>query len=461
MANTPKLSSHKLSFLFFVIVIELVLGLVQPTRAQDNARTYAGTLTDGATFVIHAPADWNRTLLLYSHGFVIPGTPNPADDFSSSLAGSYLLQHGYALAGSSYAKTGWAVEDALRDQIDVLNRFDVLIGKPSRTIAWGESLGGLVTAGLIQKHPERFSAALPMCGVLAGGVGVWNKGLDESFAFTTLVAPSAGLQMVHISDPTCATSPLTPGNCKNLSLAQSLIAQAQATPEGSARIALTSALAELPEGFNIDRFAVLQQEHFLFNFALRADLEARAGGNPSWNVGVDYATQLKRTGHYAEISAIYSKAGLSLENDLNTLNEAPRIAPDPPAVAYLSRNIVFNGEIEVPVLTLHTIGDELIEVEEERAYSDVAQRSQESNKLRQTFVNRAFHCNFTDAEIIAALDALIDRLDNGHWPDLNPEFLNSAAAALGPALNFATPAFTEFPGPFLRPFYGGPDPQTK
>jgi hypothetical protein len=248
---------------------------------------------------------------------------------------------------------------------------------------------------------------------------------------------------------------LTPGSCTNLGIAQKLIAQAQETPKGRARIALTAALADLPQGFNnIDGFAVLQQRHFLFNFALRADLESRAGGNPSWNVGVDYAAQLKHSGHYAEISAIYSQAGLSLENDLDTLNKAPRISRDLRAVSYLTRNIALNGDIEVPVLTLHTIGDESIDVEEERAYATVVQQSQHGDLLRQAFVNRGGHCYFTDGEIIVALNALIDRLDKGRWPDLSPQSLNNAAASLGGDFNFALPAFTAFePGPFLRPFY--------
>jgi hypothetical protein len=37
-----------------------------------------GTLPDGATYVIDVPAKWNKKLLLYSHGYTAPGSPNPA-----------------------------------------------------------------------------------------------------------------------------------------------------------------------------------------------------------------------------------------------------------------------------------------------------------------------------------------------------------------------------------------------
>ncbi len=142
---------------------------------------------------------WNGTLVLYSHGYVAPGSANPATDAGDPVTGGWLLDHGYALAGSSYATTGWAIQQAIPDQIDTLNIFDTMFGKPQRTIAWGHSLGGIITAGLLQDHPSRFTAALPMCGVLAGGVGTWNLALDSEFAIQQLIDPK--LQVVNILNP--------------------------------------------------------------------------------------------------------------------------------------------------------------------------------------------------------------------------------------------------------------------
>ncbi|HKV81214.1 MAG TPA: hypothetical protein VJP02_23910 [Candidatus Sulfotelmatobacter sp.] len=72
--------------------------------------------------------------------------------------------------------------------------------------------------------------------------------------------------------------------------------------------------------------------------------------------------------------------------------------------------------------------------------------------MRRTFVRRAGHCTFTPAETVMALQNLIERLNNGRWPDLDPSALNAEAATLGP-LNVAPPSFLRFePAPFLRPF---------
>src|ERR1700749_364258 len=143
--------------LLFVIGAIFVASLAGSANAQKHI---TGTLSDGATYVIDVPASWNGTLLLYSHGYVAPGGSNPAEDVGDPLTGSYLLASGYALAGSSYATTGWAVLSAISDQMSTLAVFQSDVGTPKSTIAWGHSLGGMVTAALVQEYPSDFNAAL-------------------------------------------------------------------------------------------------------------------------------------------------------------------------------------------------------------------------------------------------------------------------------------------------------------
>ena len=341
-----------------------------PTQAlAGGPRTLTGTFADGATYLIQVPGDWNGTLVLYSHGYVVPGTPNPATDVGDPLTGQWLLTNGYALAGSSYATTGWAVQQAIPDQLATLNTFDHLVRRPDRTIAWGHSLGGMITAGLIQVAPQRFTAALPMCGVLAGGVQTWNLALDSALAVQQLIGPTSGLQIVNITNPTA-----------NFALSEALFAGAQATPQGQARIALASALGDIPGWFDpaspepaptdytaqeANQYLWETQVDGAFAFALRADLEARAGGNPSWTLGVNFWQQLKESPDYNEVRALYHAAGLSLIADVASLSAAPRISAVPSAVEYLKDYIVFNGDLHQPVLTLHTTGDGLVVNEED------------------------------------------------------------------------------------------------
>ena len=450
-----------------VLFSTLLLVLAAVTFGQTGVTTYTGTLADGATYLIEVPSNWNGTLFLFSHGYVVPGSDNPAQDVSDPATRSFLLSSGFALAGSSYAKTGYAVEEALGDQIAVLDIFSSTVGAPKRTIAWGRSMGGMITAGLIQRYPDRFNGAMPMCGVVSGGVGAWNAMLDSEFAFKTLLTPDSGLQLVKISDP-----------WGNLGLAEQALAAAQGTSQGRARLALVSALYDIPGWFTplspepaptdfatqeANQFLWAQYVDFPFFFALRAEMEARAGGNPSWNTHVNYRKQLEQSADTREVRALYEQAGLDLDADLKLLNESVRIKADPWATAYLVQNIIYDGDIHLPVLTLHTTGDGLIPVENESAYTQIVREEGNGEFLRRASVARAGHCAFTPAETVAGMLTLLNRLETGEWHHVHAADLNNKAAGLGPSLNIfilpdgtAVPVaagFEEFkPNRYLRPF---------
>jgi len=448
--------------------VVLIAGCTQasPTPPADGPKSFTGSI-GAAAYDIEVPSGWNGTLFLYSHGYVPPGGPKFATASPSVDATAWLLDHHYAIAGSSYSSTGWALPDAFTDQIALLDHFERHVGKPKRVIAWGTSLGGMVTAGLIQLYPDRFAAAMPMCGVLSGGIATWNLELDAAYAFRTLLAPTSNLQLTHITDPAA-----------NLQMALDIINQAAATPAGRARIGLVAALIDLPGWFDprvpepapndfVAREAAQAQWEsrvdFTFAFRYRADLEQRAGGNPSWNTSVDYGHQLSSSPDRDEVTALYGAAGLDLQSDLRALNSGVRIAADPAAAAFVDRNISFDGQLNIPVLTLHTTGDGLVIPPNEQAYASAVNAAGVSGLLRQTFIHRAGHCAFTEAETVAAVQVLLKRLDTGRWDDaaLQPAALNAAALAQGDLENVffgsaAPPAFVDFsPAPYPRPFAKG------
>ncbi|HEY0754732.1 MAG TPA: hypothetical protein VGD98_12280 [Ktedonobacteraceae bacterium] len=141
-----------------------------------------------------------------------------------------------------------------------------------------------------------------------------------------------------------------------------------------------------------------------------AEAEGRAGGNYSWNVGVNYDTQFARSVDRQETIALYTQAGLNLQEELETIQKAPRISAQPDAVRYMQKYIVFNGKLNIPVLTMHTIDDPLVFNQVEQAYDSVVDSQGNASLLRQVFVDRAGHCAFTSAENLTAIHTLISRL---------------------------------------------------
>lgn len=422
---------------------------------------HEGVLPSGSPYLIEIPEDWNGVLLSLQRPH--PAEPDePVWTEEESLPAA-LVARGFALAASGN-KIFWPLENAFSDQEPLLDTFAHLAGEPKHTIPIGLSIGGIMTAGLVQRFPERFSGALPLCGNLAGAVGTHNRELDIAFVVKTLLAPDTGLELVNISDPG-----------PNFRVSQSVLADAQATAGGRARLSLAAAVGNIPgwrspgspepaphdaRARQQNQFGWFEDPCFVVYFWAREQVERQAGGNPSWNTGVDYRDLLARSPERETVEALYAEAGIDLDADLQTLADADRFEADQDAVAYLERHIVFDGNLgKVPVLVAHTIGDGLVTPDHVRAYTDVVAARGHADLLRSVFINRGGHCTFSIAEVVAALEALLARVESGAWDDLRPKRMNERAAELGleaAATPFGTgggPAFRAFEPPrFPRPY---------
>ncbi|GGW95182.1 alpha/beta hydrolase family protein [Streptomyces lomondensis] len=434
----------------------LSLATALPAQAAATDTHLEGRLPSGAAYVMDVPASWNGTVLLYSHGYTPAGAPNPAQNTPGPAARDKLLAEGYALIGSSYATTGWAVTEAVPDQLATLDLFTQRFGAARRTLAWGTSYGGFVTTVLAERHAARFDGSLSMCGLVQGGVANWNSTLDPVFALRTLLAPGSGVPLADFT-----------GQAEAVAAAKSLTSKvdaAQRTPEGRARIALAAALHNIPghndpaqpkpgptdwETRQSHQYTAVRGLLQLPAFSWRQEAESRAGGNPSWNTGVDYGVMLARSPLYKEVTELYKEAGLSLRTDLTTLGRAPRISADPSAVRWMRDTSVLSGRLTDPQLNIHTTGDALIPVQAQSAYRRAATATGSAGLLRQAYVDGPGHCTFTTGETLAALRTLEHRLDTGRW-DTSPGALNSRARAADPA---AEPRYVPYrPAAYPRPY---------
>ncbi|GHB15522.1 alpha/beta hydrolase [Streptomyces viridiviolaceus] len=437
--------------------VALFAATALPAQAAVPADAHVeGRLPSGAAYVMDVPAGWNGTVLLYSHGYTPAGSPNPARNAPDTDTRGKLLAAGYALIGSSYATTGWALTEAVPDQLATLDLFTERYGPARRTLAWGTSYGGLVTTALAERHGDRFDGSLAMCGLVQGGVANWNSTLDPVFALRTLLAPDSGIRLTGFTGQDSARA-----------AAEALTAAtdaAQRTPGGRARIALAAALHNIPGHNDTTQtepgprdWAARQANQYTAvrgllqqpAFGWRQEAESRAGGNPSWNTGVDYTAMLRGSPLYKEVTELYKEAGASLGADLAALNRAPRIAADPRAVRWMRDTSVLTGRLTDPQLMIHTTGDALIPVQAESAYRRAATAAGSRPLLRQAYVGGPGHCTFTPGETVGALHTLEHRLDTGHW-DASPAALNARARTADPASEARY--LTHHPASYPRPY---------
>ena len=87
---------------------------------------------------------------------------------------------------------------------------------------------------------------------------------------------------------------------------------------------------------------------------------------------------------------------------------------------------------------MHTIADQRAPVQQENYYAHVVKESGSSDRLRQAFVQRQVHCNFTVAELVAGLRGVQQRLTTGTWGSVaEPNQLQATANSLGAAFGGA------------------------
>jgi pimeloyl-ACP methyl ester carboxylesterase len=423
------------------------VGAQAASAATATTTSYSGTLADSARWIAQVPADWNGTVVLYSHGF----GPLTAQDAPSPGSAAQLLTQGYALVGSSYDVNGswWALDTAVSDQFGSLAAFLGASGlHPLRTLAVGTSMGGLINSLIDQESDGRVQGAVTFCGLVAGGVDLNNYQLNAEYAMTQLLPGAAGVQIRDFASMAAGSEAGT-----ELSAA---VASAQSSAAGRARIALAAALLNetdwttgiTPPAAGDYAGQELQEEEMLTSGQLpfiesgRYMISLAEGGDSGYNIGVDYGALIRQSPYYAQVKVLYKAAGLNLHADITTLDQHESYAPEGNSLHRTQATSVNTGQLQVPELDVHTVSDQLAPVPFEATYKQRVALAGSSSLLRQVYVNAIGHCNFTDADTVAAIDAMSNVVAGDHWTSgVTVPSLNNAANALAPALgggNFTT-----------------------
>lgn len=396
-----------------------------PVRAA-GVRLLGGALPMGARWQALVPPKWNGTLLVWARGYAPDANlPDPAP---SEMRDS-LLARGYALLASDYGSGGWALAEAVPAQRSAIAAFIAAQGRPKRTIAWGASMGSLVTIALAEqpgKGIAHIDGAIALCPSIGGAVGMMNMALDGAYAFRTLQAPDQGIALTGIAD-----------DAENGARVQAAVRAATSTPQGRARLALAGVLGGMPGWTAADQpkpaagDVEAQAKNMAATFAMaifppRRDQERRAGGVYSWNTGISYRQQLALSGRRAFVSALYARAGLDLDQDLARLDAGKRISAAPAAVDYMMRHYTPSARPRVPVVSLQGVGDGLTSPSLQPGYVAAAPPAM----VKGLWYDGAGHCSFPPQAVMAALKTLESRLDRSRWPQPTGPFVDHTPAPM-------------------------------
>ncbi|PNY81974.1 alpha/beta hydrolase [Deinococcus koreensis] len=382
---------------------------VIPTLKDIPGATLYQGVTPGiqgpAAYAIEVPQTWNGTLIMYTHGYAGTGTELKVQ---TPALREYWLSQGYAWAASSYSANYYDVRAGVEDTNALALAFPALTGKakPSKYLIMGFSMGGHVAGAAVEAETARtarsrvpYAAAMPLCGVM-----------DQDYEFQWL------------GDYTLAAAQLAGTGPKTY-------------PDASFQKTLPQTLGAL----FTSTAGPLWQENDGAGARLRELAKSLTGGERpvfalGFRVGGLQQAVLSTGGADGTLSGIlprnlYGNQGRTYRW---TTGEAPtpeevafnaalvRVSPDrepnPPrwdGVRWLPR---VNGEIGVPVLTMHTTGDFYVPFKHQQLYRRAVDANGHGGLLVQRAIRAAGHCEFNAAELVEGFNALVAWEKTGQKP---------------------------------------------
>ena len=346
----------------------------------------------GAGYRIEVPANWNGRLVMWAHGYRGTGLELTVDNHPLR---AFLLANGYAWAASSYSKNAYDPAQGAKDTHALTTLFNGLVGRPARTYITGASMGGHVTGIVAEQWPKSYDGAMPICGVL-GDYELFDFFLDFNVAAQTL--SGVGKTYPYGADYLSATVPATKAA---LGPAFPFVMNAQ----GQA----LAALVQQRSGGTRPLFA---QGWLYWN---------GVAGDFLFGLGVGDGTLPRQPGVAVQnVGTVYQfDADPALSADEVAFNAmVQRVAADPQA---RRRNGIANvapttGDLRIPMLTLHTLGDLFVPFHMEQVYARRVAAKGLSRNLVQRATRDYGHCTFTPTELVTTFVDLVRWVEAGVRP---------------------------------------------
>lgn len=347
-----------------------------PDGMQDSGSVYR--------ICMPAPEDYNGRLVIWAHGFQDAGTPVqiPEDQLGFgdvSLPGLFN-DLGFGFATNSYSKTGLAVRQGMEDILDLVAIYSREQGAPLKVYLTGASEGGIITALLVEQHPESFDAGVAACGPVGDFTFQINYFGDARATFEYFFP---GLIP---GDPFNPTPDLVEGWRDYY---DAVVKPALFAPENAAELEEWVNVARLPFDPENWHETVEQSARDALRYSVvnLNDAAQTLGGFPYDNYGRFY---------------------FGSSNDIRLNIFVPRVAADAGALQELDEHYDTSGELAIPLITLHTRLDQQVPYFHETIYTikNIIAGSYLNRRLNIP-INRFGHCNFNEGEAIFAFAVML------------------------------------------------------
>jgi pimeloyl-ACP methyl ester carboxylesterase len=354
-------------------------------KAAMGPAQVEGEIGPGALYALYFPAEWNGDLVLYAHGYTNPAAPLALPGWPPNLNDlrDELMALGYGVAWSSYSENGYEVRDGVIRTRQLRGLFTSNFGAPDKTYVMGHSMGGLMSVMVAEKNPGLYAGALPMCGPIGGGAMeidyVYHVRVLFDYFFPGVI-PGNALEVPEGLDFGTDVAP---------AVIDAVVADPEAAMEMAAVDQIDLPYSDFGELIN----SILNP--IFFNI-----------------IGTeDFFDRMHHT--FFENSAT-TYAGSSDDVALNA--GVDRFEATPDARNYLEHWYQPRGNLEIPVLAIHTTMDPAVALVHESVYAAIVDAAGTSDLLVQRIIDRYGHCTFTTAEQLDAFQDLVSWVETGVAP---------------------------------------------
>lgn len=366
-----------------------------PAQAEPEARCQEGVQPSGALWLICIPRFlWNGDLVVFAHGYTAYNEPLGFQNLYLP-DGTYLPDLvtglGFAFATTSYRTNGLAVLQGVDDIRELIALFPGVAGRaPDRIYLTGASEGGVITTLLVEQSPDLVSGGLSLCGPS----GDFKRQIDYWGDFRVLF----DYFFPGVLPPSPISIPQEVIDHWEDIYAPAIQAAVNADPQAAAELLATSHAASDPADPATVVSTILNL--LWYNVFATNDGVQKLGGNP-------YGNRLR---WYHGSS-----------NDLRLNRMVQRFSADPAALAELE-HYQTSGNLTVPLVMLHTTGDEIVRFQQMVLYFRKVAAAGHLDKLDAIPIRRYGHCNFTTAEVLAGFSLLVLRVTGSRLEGIPQQF---------------------------------------
>ncbi|MCH8905697.1 MAG: hypothetical protein IH840_01300 [Candidatus Heimdallarchaeota archaeon] len=379
-----------------IIAIMMISSVFSSGEAKVNLPVRLEGTLNGAEYLIRVPENWGGTLLVFAHGYGQPSSAQAAP--GGTAMEDFLLSQGYALAGSRYQADGWAIKEGIIDTLSLTNFFGAKVGTPDQVILWGFSMGSVIAFESAERYSDIYDGVISACALGAGTVRTWDS------AFTLALAYDVAFGWPEDWG--------TSDNVRN-----DLVFNSDVFPVLFNQVIASSNFGffefmRMVSGIPFDGF--YSGANFLFTdmFFLteaRGELESRAGGPIVENIGHTYTLTESDLAYLAAL-------GVDAGSLLQAMNARTNIVAPKNARNYVKHYAEYTGDIKTPVLTIHTVGDGLVVVNQENAYRSTVEAAGMESLLVQVYTDAVGHCDFNPLQLLFSISAMEFWLASGIAP---------------------------------------------